>query len=91
MDRYEVVRELKAHVVREILEGDEAGLEEESPLLEWGVLNSLEIIRLLRFMRERFGVRLEPKVVTPDTFKDIGSMADLIVKTVSSGVSHANE
>jgi acyl carrier protein len=91
MDRHEVVRELKAHVAREILEGDEAGLDEETPLLEWGVFNSLEILRLLRFIHERFGVRLEPRTVGPDTFKDIRSIANLIVDTASNGVRYTRE
>jgi acyl carrier protein len=91
MKRQEVVRDLKAYIVREILEGDEAGLHEESPILEWGLLNSLEIIRLLRFIRERFDVQLGPKQVTPDTFKDIQSIADLIILDASGRVSHSSE
>ena len=91
MKRQEVVRNLTAYIVHEILEGDEAGLDEGSPLLEWGLLNSLEIIRLLKFIREQFGVQLEPKQVTPDTFKDIRSMADLIVLDATGGVRNTRE
>jgi acyl carrier protein len=89
MKREEVVRNLQAYFVREILEGNEADLDEESPLLEWGLLNSLEIIRLLRFVREEFGVRLEQRQVAPNTFKDIRSIANLIVHS-ASGETHGD-
>lgn len=91
MKREDVVRNLEAYVVREMLEGDRAGLNEESPLLEWGLLNSLEIIRMLRFIQEQFAVRLEPRQVKPDTFKDIRSIADLIIQHASGAVRHNRE
>ena len=91
MDRVEVVRELKAYVVREILEGDESGLDERSPLLDWGVFNSLEIQRLLGFVGQQFGVAPQAKAVTPESFKDIGAIADLVVESTPVGEDRSRE
>jgi acyl carrier protein len=81
IDRKELVSKLESYIIREILNGDETGLHEHSPLLEWGLLNSLESLRLLAFIDEQFGVTLAGNMMTPQSLATIGSIADLIMQS----------
>ncbi|MCY1071294.1 acyl carrier protein [Nannocystis sp. RBIL2] len=69
---------LKQYVAREILDGKDIGLDADTPLLEWGVINSLEIARLLGFVREQFGVVVPLESVTAEHFKDLRALTALV-------------
>lgn len=63
----------------ELLGGQAADdLDAQTPLLEWGVLNSLETARLLAFIREEFDVRVPPAQVTSAHFRNLETIADLV-------------
>ncbi|MGV9880257.1 acyl carrier protein [Streptomyces sp. NPDC003006] len=71
---------ITGYVKDTFLDGDEKGeLDARTPLLEWGVLNSLNTARLLAFIRERLGVRVPPTAVSPESFKNIDNITALVV------------
>lgn len=74
----EVELELKRYIVQEVLEGDDQGLTTDTPLLEWGVLNSMEMQRLTRFISDRISVEVPFEEVVPENFMTIGSIAALV-------------
>ncbi|MBE1489194.1 acyl carrier protein [Plantactinospora soyae] len=65
--------------VRLLGEDDAADLTEQTPLLELGVLNSIETSRLVAYIRETFGVRLPPTSMTAGNFRDLRTIAGLVV------------
>jgi acyl carrier protein len=70
--------------VRDDLLGDSADepvhdLKSNSPILEWGVLDSMNTARLLAFLREEFNVAVPPVNITGRHFKDLDSVADLVL------------
>jgi acyl carrier protein len=69
---------LQRFIAQETLDGRDIGLDAATPLLEWGVINSLEIVRLIGFIKERFGVSVPASSVSAETFKDIASIAGLV-------------
>jgi acyl carrier protein len=80
MDTQSVVEILKSYVGEQLLEGQNIGLEPTTPLLEWGVINSIEMARLVAFIRERFGVELPAETIIAPNFKDLTSIARLVVE-----------
>lgn len=78
MDMTEVETVLKKYIVQEVLEGDEQGLTSDTPLLEWGVLNSMEMRKLTRFIFERLGVEIPFEEVVPENFMTIGTIGALV-------------
>jgi acyl carrier protein len=60
-------------------EGNASDLTDRTPLLELGVLNSLETSRLVAYIRETFGVRLPPTAMTASNFRDLATIAGLVV------------
>jgi len=79
MDEREVLAALHEYVAVEILEGDAAGLDAETPLLEWGVLNSMELGRMAALLRVKFGVALEPGDLKADHFRTLGHVAKFVI------------
>lgn len=76
----EMVAQLKEYLVQDVLDGKDIGLDEYTPLLEWGVINSLEIVRLLSFIQTTFGIEVPADQLTADHFVDISSIVNLVMK-----------
>ena len=86
MERTELLDRLKKYVSEEILEGRDVGLEFDSPLLEWGIINSFEMMKLMKYIRESVGVELSASALVAENFKDLEAIADLILLEGKDGV-----
>jgi acyl carrier protein len=82
-DREEILGKLADYVRQEMLgevELDRATeLKPNSPLLEWGVLTSLNTARLLAYLREEFAIEVPPMHITARHFRDLNSVTDLVL------------
>jgi acyl carrier protein len=78
--RDEVLGELKQFVGRELLDGRDTGLDEHTPLLAWGVLDSLSVNILISFTKDRFGIDVPPNEVTPDNLKDLDAYVAMLMR-----------
>jgi acyl carrier protein len=72
--------ELRGFVVRELLDGRDTGLDEHTPLLAWGVLDSLSVNVLISFTNERFGIEVPQSEVAPQNLKDLDSYVALLMR-----------
>lgn len=83
-DRIErITARIIAFVRETFLDGDPRGeLEPTTPLLEWGVLNSLRMTQLLAFLREGLDETDRAKVpalqINARNFKDVRTIAELV-------------
>ncbi len=67
------------------LNGDPQGeLDESTPLLELGVLNSLNTVRLVSFVRDEMSVAIPPIEINGKNFKNIRSITALILGLVNA-------
>jgi acyl carrier protein len=78
--REQMLGELRQFVVDELLDGRDTGLDERTPLLAWGVLDSLSVTQLLSFTRERLGIEVPQEAVTPDNLRDLDSYVGLLMR-----------
>jgi peptidyl carrier protein len=81
VDRTTLSSALRSYIAEKILEGDADSLDEKTPLLELGILDSFAIIELLSVIESDFGVQIGLDAVTPDRFADIEVIVDLILET----------
>lgn len=51
---------------------------EDTPLLEWGLLDSLKVVELAEFLKTNAGFQLKPKDLRKENLKDIRSIVRLI-------------
>jgi clorobiocin biosynthesis protein CloN5 len=66
------------------LSGDPQGeLDEHTPLLEWGILNSLNTAVLISYIRSEFGTSVALEKVNAATFKDIRSISSMVCGTAN--------
>ena len=84
-NRSEVLAQLKDFVARELLDGQGQELEESTPLLEWGIVNSLSLANLVGFAESRFGVKVPPEGLIPQNFQSLKHLTDLIVSLSAAG------
>jgi acyl carrier protein len=78
--REEMLGEVRQFVVDELLDGRDTGLDEHTPLLAWGVLDSLSVNQLLSFTHERLGIDVPQNEVTPDNLRDLESYVGLLTR-----------
>lgn len=69
---------LRAFVEERHLDG-RATLLDDTPLLEWGVLDSLALADLIAFVEERFAIGVPLDAITPDNFRSLRTIATLLV------------
>lgn len=79
MQRIEVMEQLQKYFVEQVLDGRNIGLDETTPLLEWGLINSIEIVRLLSFIHTRFDVEIPTNQLLADNLANIGKLTDTIL------------
>jgi acyl carrier protein len=83
MTQQTIVAALRDYFVTEVLEGD-TGLTASTPLLEYGVLNSLEIRRLVAFVEKHFGVAVPGDQVIAENLQDLNAIGRLIARLKSA-------
>jgi medium-chain acyl-[acyl-carrier-protein] hydrolase len=80
MNKNQIETRLQQYLETEVLENRDIGLSPHTPLLELGLLNSMEISGLLAFVRRELGVTIRPDAVTGPRFHSIESIARTIVE-----------
>lgn len=71
---------LQDYLGGQILQDPGVIIELDTPLLEWGVLNSISTMQLIGFIRERFQIDVPPEEVVGSNFKDLRSISQLLLQ-----------
>lgn len=79
MQREEILRKLKGYVSSELLEGNKTGLDETTPLLQWGILDSIGMVSLLSYIEESLGIEVPDENVRPEFFETLGQLSDMLI------------
>ncbi len=75
----EAAEDVKRYIVDHILDGrDGDELTFESPLLEWGVIDSLTIVDLVDFVKAKFSIDLPASELNPRNLESIRSFTGLM-------------
>ena len=75
-----MLSELKEFVGRELLGGRDDGLDEHTPLLAWGVIDSLSVAELVSFTSERFEIAVPQSEVKPENLKDLDAYVSMLTR-----------
>ncbi len=80
MTRTEISSRLLGFIRERFLDDDQkSDLDEGTPLLDWGILNSMNTTILLTFIRTEFESAVGPASITGQNFKDVNSITSLIL------------
>ncbi|MFF4345663.1 phosphopantetheine-binding protein [Kitasatospora sp. NPDC001540] len=79
-NRSAVLEALTEYTRTELLGPEDAeGLTAETPLLDWGILNSLSMARLAAFLHREVGVQVPASELIGENFKDLNAITDLVL------------
>jgi acyl carrier protein len=71
--------EIKAYILEEFLPGEDPGsLQDSTPLITTGILDSIATVKLISFLSEHFGVDFEAYEVSADNLNTIADIARVI-------------
>lgn len=88
MIRDEISARLLDFIRERFLDNDpNSDLNESTPLLEWGILNSMNTIVLLRFVREELDVPVSAAMVNGQNFKDVDNITSMILDISSTATT----
>ncbi len=78
MSNETLIAELREFIAREFLYGKDEGLNATTPLIEWGVIDSIAIVALGDFISKRFGVQIPNAELKPSNFATLETVAALV-------------
>jgi acyl carrier protein len=61
-----------------VLDGDDIEVDETTPLLVSGLLDSLRTARLLNFIRKDMGVPIPAAKLDPENFRDVATIVTMV-------------
>ena len=70
------------YVIQEYLEDDSEPLENGSPLISGGIVDSFSMVSLKRFLENRYDIQIPDDDATPEAFDSVDKIADLVERFV---------
>jgi acyl carrier protein len=78
LKQLEILDVLKRYIEDQLLDALGTTIEPSTPLLEWGILNSLSTTRLVGFVHEKFGIHIPAEEMVGNNFRDLNSISRLV-------------
>ncbi|WPB81677.1 thioesterase domain-containing protein [Archangium violaceum] len=78
MTKTQLLTDLTRYVAEEILEGASEDLEPSTPLLELGILNSLETTRMMAFIQKQYGITVPADAIRVEDLQTLSALTDLV-------------
>jgi acyl carrier protein len=79
-------QEIRGYVAEHFLPGGQ-GLEDTTPLISGGLIDSIGMLGLISFMESRFGVEFMPREVDAHTLDNLNLIAALIERKLAAKAS----
>jgi acyl carrier protein len=77
-------RVIRDYVVKEYVEeGDDRVVEEDTPLITGGIVDSFSMVSLKRFLEKKYAIRIPDAEATPAAFDTVNSIAALVERVRS--------
>jgi len=74
-DLKDVIRD---YVTKEYLEADSDPLDNETPLISGGIVDSFSMVSLKRFLENRYQIQIPDNEATPEAFDSVNKIARLV-------------
>lgn len=74
----DIKQAVREQVISEFMDGQGDALTDETRLVEEEIIDSLGIFLMLGFIKERFGIEVDPEDVTLENFASVNAIVELI-------------
>ncbi|MCX4996777.1 acyl carrier protein [Streptomyces longwoodensis] len=79
-DREELLEQLTEFVQERLLaDPGSTEIKPDTPLLEWGILTSINTAQLLTHIRDEMGINVPPTELTGTNFQNLNAITDLLL------------
>ncbi len=78
MELQTVIDEVRQFVVAEFLNGKGEGLDADTPLIDWGIIDSVAIVSLREHVHQQYGVLIPGAEMRPANLTSLRTIAELI-------------
>ncbi len=82
MQRQQIYAELKHYIEQRVLEDETVALDEHTPLLEWGILSSFDIVKLLSFIEKQYQLQIPADMIVADHFVHLVAITDMVIESL---------
>jgi acyl carrier protein len=80
MNEQDINAALKTYILNEFLPGEDPGaLTNSTPLMTTGILDSIAVLKVVTFLEEKFGIRIEPHEAVVDNLNTLSDMTRLVM------------
>ena len=77
---------IRDYVVKEYLEeGDDREINDDTPLISGGIVDSFSMVSLKRFLEKKYAIRIPDAEATPDAFDSVNRIAELVERVRARG------
>jgi len=74
-----IAKAVRDHIIKVYLqEGDQREITETTPLISSGLVDSLAMVSLRRFLEEKYDIHIPDSAATPAAFETIERIVDLV-------------
>ena len=80
MEREQLLNGLKAFIQDEVLGGQGQDIDGDTPLWEWGLIDSFSLFSILAHVEKAHGVTIPPGDVKAEDFTNLQTIADLVLR-----------
>ncbi len=81
----EIKKEIKNYIMEASLE-DAKKIKEDTMIFDSGLLDSMGLLFLIEFLKEKFDVEVEDEELNPKNFESVNSIADFVEEKLKSKV-----
>jgi acyl carrier protein len=75
---------LKEFISQVLAYGDDLKLEDDSDLLEKGVIDSMSLVRLVSFLEERYKIEIQDEDIVPACFRSPRAIEGLVTRYLNA-------
>jgi acyl carrier protein len=84
MAKEDIVQTIASYVLDQFLPGENPEfLKETTSLISGGILNSIDTLKLVSFLEERYGIEFEAHEINMDCLDNIASVTSTVVKKLA--------
>jgi 2-hydroxymuconate-semialdehyde hydrolase len=76
--RIEMKEELIAYIMKEFVEDPDEEIDDNTPLMSSGLIDSLSIVSLVAFIDKKYGVKIPDEKGTVENFETVTKIIDII-------------
>ncbi len=77
-------QQIRCFILEKFPAAKKRGLNEEVPLLERGIVDSLGVLDVIGFLEKTFQIKIDDDELTPDNFATVSCMAALVERKTSA-------